>query len=85
MITIKTRVREGERTHTQEQITATHARDAKTRAQEHTDRVTVQKQRSNISRITRRRGRDVSECCAALEVLVYCSKACRSLFYSLKT
>jgi hypothetical protein len=42
MITIKTRVREGERTHTQEQITSTHIRDAKTIAQEHSDKVIAQ-------------------------------------------
>jgi hypothetical protein len=80
MIIIKTKVREGERTHTQEQITTTHARDAKTIAQEHRDRVTTQKQRSNFSRITWRHGRSVSECCASLEVLNYLNKVPRGPF-----
>jgi hypothetical protein len=42
MITVKTGAREGEITQTQEQITTIQARDAKTRAQEHNDRVIAQ-------------------------------------------
>jgi hypothetical protein len=55
------RVSEEERTHTQEQITAIHGNDAKTRVQEHSDIVTSQKQRSNLSRITQRRGQSIPE------------------------
>jgi hypothetical protein len=68
----------------QEQIIATHRRDAKTIAQEHSDRVIAKKQCSNLSRVTRKRGHSVSECCVALEVLGYCIKAPRGPLYSPK-
>jgi hypothetical protein len=41
MITIKIRVREGVRIHTQEHNTVTHTQNAKTRAYEQNDRVTA--------------------------------------------
>jgi hypothetical protein len=73
MVTIKTRVREGERTHAKAKHSNPYKRckdkNARTQWQSYSS-----KQRSNLSRITWRRGR-VMECCATLDVLGYCNKA----------
>jgi hypothetical protein len=58
---LQLKVRKGVRTRTQEHNVATNAQKAKTRAQEQNDRVTAQKPHSNLSQITRGRGRRVSE------------------------
>jgi hypothetical protein len=65
----KHRVREGERIHTQEKITVTYARNAKTRAQVQDNTRTTQNWRLNLSQITRMWGCEVSKCWYTLKVL----------------
>jgi hypothetical protein len=65
------RVWEGDREHTQEHNATTHARtqNTKTRAQEHKITETTQNSCSDLTKITSKHGRIVSECCISLGVL----------------
>jgi hypothetical protein len=78
------RVREGDRVHTQEHNAATHARITKKRAQEHKIVEITQNSRSDLTKITSKRGHIMLECCIALGVLGCWLEAPRVPFYSPK-